>query len=69
MEMVKQPKARSRMAVAMALMPDVLEDLLQDSLRIIMCGTAVSTESAAAGAYYAQAEQILEDFVRDRTYA
>jgi double-stranded uracil-DNA glycosylase len=40
-------------AVAMALMPDVLEDLLQDSLRIIMCGTAVSTESAAAGAYYA----------------
>jgi TDG/mug DNA glycosylase family protein len=33
--------------------PDVLQDLLQDSLRIVMCGTAVGTVSAAAGAYYA----------------
>jgi TDG/mug DNA glycosylase family protein len=39
--------------VATALLPDVLEDLLRDDLRIILCGTAVSTESAAAGAYYA----------------
>lgn len=33
--------------------PDVLQDLLEDSLHIVMCGTAVSTESALAGAYYA----------------
>jgi TDG/mug DNA glycosylase family protein len=33
--------------------PDVLQDLLQDSLRVVLCGTAASTVSAAAGAYYA----------------
>jgi double-stranded uracil-DNA glycosylase len=33
--------------------PDVLQDLLRDSLRIVLCGTAVGTASAAAGAYYA----------------
>lgn len=33
--------------------PDVLQDLLQDSLQIVMCGTAVGTASALAGAYYA----------------
>jgi TDG/mug DNA glycosylase family protein len=33
--------------------PDVLQDVLQDSLRIVLCGTAVGTVSAKAGAYYA----------------
>ena len=33
--------------------PDVLQDLLQDSLRVVLCGTAVGTASAMAGAYYA----------------
>jgi TDG/mug DNA glycosylase family protein len=33
--------------------PDVLQDLLQDSLDIVLCGTAVGTASALAGAYYA----------------
>jgi TDG/mug DNA glycosylase family protein len=33
--------------------PDVLHDLLQDSLRVVLCGTAVGTASAMAGAYYA----------------
>jgi double-stranded uracil-DNA glycosylase len=33
--------------------PDVLQDMLQDSLRIVLCGTAVGTASAVAGAYYA----------------
>jgi len=33
--------------------PDILQDLLQDSLRIVFCGTAVGTASAVAGAYYA----------------
>jgi TDG/mug DNA glycosylase family protein len=36
-----------------ALVPDVLQDLLQDRLRIVLCGTAVGTVSAAVGAYYA----------------
>ena len=36
-----------------AAVPDVLQDLLQDSLRVVLCGTAASTVSAAAGAYYA----------------
>jgi len=33
--------------------PDVLEDLLQDSLDVVLCGSAVGTASALAGAYYA----------------
>ena len=33
--------------------PDILQDLLQGSLRVVLCGTAASTVSAAAGAYYA----------------
>lgn len=36
-----------------ATLPDVLQDLLQDSLRVVLCGTAASSVSAAAGAYYA----------------
>jgi TDG/mug DNA glycosylase family protein len=32
---------------------DVLSDLLQHSLRIVLCGTAAGTTSAAARAYYA----------------
>lgn len=34
-------------------MPDVLQDLLDQSLRVVLCGTAASTVSALAGAYYA----------------
>ena len=34
-------------------MTDVLRDLLQDSLQIVLCGTAAGTTSAAARAYYA----------------
>ena len=34
-------------------MPDVLRDLLGDSLDVVLCGTAAGTASAAAGAYYA----------------
>ena len=34
-------------------MPDVLGDLLDQSLRAVLCGTAVGTASARAGAYYA----------------
>ena len=33
--------------------PDVLPDVLQASLRVVLCGTAVATASARAGAYYA----------------
>ncbi len=33
--------------------PDILRDLLDESLRIVLCGTAASTASAAAAAYYA----------------
>ena len=36
-----------------AAVPDVLQDLLQDSLDVVLCGTAVGTASALAGAYYA----------------
>ena len=36
-----------------AIVPDVLQDLLQKQLRVVFCGTAASTVSAAAGAYYA----------------
>jgi TDG/mug DNA glycosylase family protein len=34
-------------------LPDVLHDLLGESLQIVFCGTAVGTASALAGAYYA----------------
>jgi double-stranded uracil-DNA glycosylase len=34
-------------------MPDVLHDLLAPSLRVVLCGTAASTISARASAYYA----------------
>ena len=34
-------------------MSDVLTDLLTESLHVVLCGTAASTESAKAGAYYA----------------
>jgi double-stranded uracil-DNA glycosylase len=34
-------------------MPDVLDDVLSESLQIVFCGTAVGTASAKAGAYYA----------------
>jgi double-stranded uracil-DNA glycosylase len=33
--------------------PDVLQDVLQEGLQIVLCGTAVGTASAIAGAYYA----------------
>jgi len=33
--------------------PDVLQDLLRDELRVVLCGTAAGTTSAAARAYYA----------------
>jgi TDG/mug DNA glycosylase family protein len=34
-------------------LPDVLHDLLGESLQVVLCGTAAGTASAAAGAYYA----------------
>jgi TDG/mug DNA glycosylase family protein len=34
-------------------LPDVLDDLLGDSLQVVFCGTAAGTASAKAGAYYA----------------
>jgi TDG/mug DNA glycosylase family protein len=34
-------------------LPDVLQDLLDRSLRVVLCGTAVGTASALAAAYYA----------------
>ena len=34
-------------------MTDVLSDLLQNSLRVVLCGTAAGTTSAAERAYYA----------------
>ena len=34
-------------------MPDVLDDLLSESLQVVFCGTAAGTVSAKAGAYYA----------------
>jgi len=36
-----------------AILPDVLDDLLGPSLQVVFCGTAVGTASAKAGAYYA----------------
>jgi TDG/mug DNA glycosylase family protein len=34
-------------------LPDVLQDLLDQSLQVVFCGTAVGTASALAAAYYA----------------
>ena len=34
-------------------LPDILGDLLDESLQIVLCGSAASTASAAASAYYA----------------
>ena len=57
--MAKSPKAARALAhrggtTGMAdAAPDVLQDLLQDRLHIVLCGTAVGTASAVAGAYYA----------------
>jgi TDG/mug DNA glycosylase family protein len=34
-------------------LPDVLHDLLDQSLEVVLCGTAAGTASALAGAYYA----------------
>jgi TDG/mug DNA glycosylase family protein len=57
--MAKSPKAARALThkdgtAGMAnLAPDVLQDLLQDRLRVVLCGTAVGTASAMAGAYYA----------------
>jgi TDG/mug DNA glycosylase family protein len=39
--------------VALPPLPDVLHDLLEPSLRVVLCGTAASTASAKASAYYA----------------
>jgi double-stranded uracil-DNA glycosylase len=39
--------------VALPPLPDVLHDLLAPSLQIVLCGTAASTLSAKASAYYA----------------
>lgn len=36
-----------------AVAADILEDLLRPDLRLVFCGTAASTRSAAIGAYYA----------------
>jgi TDG/mug DNA glycosylase family protein len=40
-------------AIGPDLLPDVLQDVLQPQLDIVLCGTAVGTASALAGAYYA----------------
>jgi TDG/mug DNA glycosylase family protein len=42
-----------RLPIAPDDLPDVLQDLLQEKLDIVLCGTAVGTASALAGAYYA----------------
>jgi TDG/mug DNA glycosylase family protein len=34
-------------------LPDILGDLLDESLQVVLCGSAASTASAAASAYYA----------------
>ena len=34
-------------------LPDILQDLLEQSLQVVLCGSAASTASAAASAYYA----------------
>ena len=34
-------------------LPDILHDLLDESLQVVLCGTAAGTASAAASAYYA----------------
>jgi len=47
----KAPRALTHKQIRTA--PDVLPDVLQASLRVVLCGTAVGTASAKAGAYYA----------------
>src|SRR5438132_11242685 len=42
-----------RASRAAAVLTDVLQDLLRDSLEVVLCGTAAGTTSAAARAYYA----------------
>jgi TDG/mug DNA glycosylase family protein len=39
--------------VVLSSLPDVLHDLLEPSLRLVLCGTAASAVSAKASAYYA----------------
>ena len=39
--------------VALPPLPDILHDLLAPSLQVVLCGTAASTLSAKASAYYA----------------
>jgi TDG/mug DNA glycosylase family protein len=52
--MAKHPKPQQALAHArIQSAPDVLPDVLQASLRVVLCGTAVGTVSAKAGAYYA----------------
>ena len=48
---LKPPQAPNHPQISIA--PDVLPDVLQSGLRIVLCGTAVGTASARAGAYYA----------------
>ena len=49
-------------------MTDVLSDLLQHSLRIVLCGTAAGTTSAAARAYYAHRQNKFWKRLAQRTY-
>jgi double-stranded uracil-DNA glycosylase len=52
--MTKLPKARRAPPHAqIRTATDVLPDVLRASLRVVLCGTAVGTASARAGAYYA----------------
>jgi TDG/mug DNA glycosylase family protein len=39
--------------VGLTPLPDILNDLLDQSLQVVLCGTAAGTASAAAAAYYA----------------
>jgi TDG/mug DNA glycosylase family protein len=41
------------LSAALSPLPDVLHDVLGPSLRLVLCGTAASTVSAKASAYYA----------------
>jgi double-stranded uracil-DNA glycosylase len=50
--MARYPKAQRTPEPSLTA-PDVLPDLLRPSLRAVLCGTAVGTVSAKAGAYYA----------------
>jgi TDG/mug DNA glycosylase family protein len=52
--MAKLPKTQRALNHAQVwTAPDVLPDVLQASLCVVLCGTAVGTVSARAGAYYA----------------